>query len=72
MEKFAILSIIGVSLLAYSNRSKYSQAYRLKSKKSNELKSEMDSLINARIPNMNNQNAFNMRDNYFKEEFFKK
>ena len=74
MEKFAILSfvsIIGISTLAYSNRNKDSKANCVKRKKLNEVNSEMDSIINARIPNMNNQNSFNMRDNYFKEEFFK-
>lgn len=33
---------------------------------------EMDSLVNARIPRMNNQIPFNLRDQYFNRNFFEK
>ena len=61
-----LFSGLGFLALASYPRNKKKNEKKIKSN------DELDSLINARIPGMNNQNAFNMRDKNFNEKFFEK
>jgi hypothetical protein len=48
------------------------EKHKIMRKNSSEFKDEMDALVNARIPRMNNQIAFNLRDPNFSPKFFEK
>lgn len=77
MQNIPIFSFLfvtsGATIVAFKiKKILFEDSYSKQSmKKHNDAISENDSLINARIPNMNNQMAFNSRDKVINPDYYK-
>jgi len=67
-----IILLTGVGMYTLYRKRKNKENYKIKRKNNSGFKDEMDALVNARIPRMNNQIAFNLKDPYFSTKFFEK
>lgn len=80
MDKYALfasalfISGCGFYLFKSNNQtsSTRSPTSMRKISKKREFNDEMEGFVQNRVPSMNNQNSFNLRDPAFKEDFFKK